>query len=227
MRAVQFALPMKTVRRLLILAVVAAAATQAGVIWDYSPAGLTLTTGYWTNEPGGQNFAEIVSFSTGASVTGYDHYTGASVPLQTEFRLKLLADAGGQPGTLLQQFDLLADSVVLDGTYYANYFGDNEDIYRYSFSFPAIILAPGVSYWIGMSGASGDVNQAGVQAPGNSQMAQFYGGSFDHMTQTLVGDQSFRLSGELGDFTGQTPEPGTLALLGLGLLSVALLRRTA
>jgi hypothetical protein len=212
-------------QNVLVLAALAAAAAHAGVIFDYSPgSGPALTAGTWGNQYDQQNFAELVTFSTGAKITGYDHYTGTADAGSATFRMKLLADNAGTPGALLQQVDLSPVSFALDGTYYSVFIDSEQDIYRYTFSFPGIVLAPGVSYWIGMTGLSQEVGQAALESSNDGSMAQFRGLIFLNMTNPeVVGDQSFRLSGDLGDFTG-TPEPATFALFAGGLAAMALAR---
>jgi hypothetical protein len=135
---------------------------QAAIIWDYSPASQT-PAGDWSDISTDQNFAASVTFQTGAKITGYDHYTDLSYAGGSEYRLKPLADNGGTPGALLLALDLSPNRFDLAGTY------NDVDVYRASFSFPELTLAPGVKYWIGVSGVSEEVGQTAVWTYPSSQ----------------------------------------------------------
>ena len=80
----------------------------------------------------------------------------------------------------------------------------------------SIDVLGGVQYWIGASGngfEAGQVSLLGSGDPGDGQMAQFSGTTYEFMTQ--VGDQSYQLIGNPSG--GTTPEPSSLTLIGIGI----------
>lgn len=194
--------------------------SQAAVIWDYSPAaspGATLT-GEWANSSMGQNFAERVSFAAGASVTGIDIYSAGLFGDVGSPVVIRIWNGVGVPGALLAVFPTVISIEDNDGAGAAvspNGYGPltrkHADI--------SFAMLPGVSYWIGMSGDGFELGQIGLQAVDDGQMAQFSGAFFSHLAD--LGDQAFRLEGDVG----AVPEPSSIALLTLGLTTVAMLKR--
>jgi hypothetical protein len=192
---------------------VAAVPGSAAIIWDYSPA----TTGApyfgeFSNQSAGQNFAEEVSFTTGATLSGIDIYSSELWgDVGDTAQVRIWSDAGGQPRLLLHDFSTIItaeDGVGAVGS---------ETRKHASFSYG---LAPGDTYWIGMSGVASELGQIGLLGVDDSSMAQFFGTNFALVNS--AGDMAFRLDGELGE---PVPEPATLFLLGSGLVGLVARRR--
>jgi hypothetical protein len=218
-----------TIRAIALAAFVAAGAAHAAqpvssppasanpIVWDKGPS--TGPAGdAWSNQTAGQNFADSVTLAHTTFITGFNYFTVLDLSgdnASDAFHLKVLADAGGQPGAYLTQEDIGFQAVT-------SIVGGIEEL---SFQFAPIEFTAGTTYWVGLSGNGFEAAQLSVLDPGFDGMAQFDGASFDFMATgangfTDVGDQMFQL-------TGVVPEPANIALMaaGLALVGFAVRRR--
>jgi hypothetical protein len=198
------------------LVVISSGSAFASVIWDYSPAtysAATVSTD-WSNYSTAQNFAEKVSFATGATVTGIDIYSGSNWGVVGEsVTVRLWSDVSGAPGLLLQDIVTTISKVDTDGA--------TGSFTRKHADFSSLLLTPGTNYWIGMSG-SGELAQAGLLTIDDDSMAYFSGTTFLAVLPGL-GDMAFRLEGTTGN--SPVPEPATMLLFGTGIAGLAAVSR--
>ncbi|MFC7050829.1 PEP-CTERM sorting domain-containing protein [Emcibacter nanhaiensis] len=197
-------------------ALAGALSADATVIWDQSPdtTGGSSTSNTWTNNSDGQNFAEIVNFGQGGTLTGidifsYDGYgsVGGAVTI------RIWADDGGLPGALITSIDSEIATIDTEATSLVSV---SRKYAEFDFAFDA------GSFWIGMSGTGYTLGQTGLDNIIDDRMAQFSGETYSHLA-SVTGDMAFRLHGELGDV--EVPEPAPLALLGLGLIGLGIARK--
>lgn len=194
----------------------------ASIIWDYSPGttGAVVSpegsNGNWSNHSQGQNFAEIVSFATGATITGMDIYSNnywGSVGQGVVIRL--WSDVNGNPDSLLYEINSQISAIDEVGI------GSNTEINRKHADF-SLTLDAGVDYWIGMSG-DGEITLAGLRDVQDDQMAVFGSNTFNSLM--YIGDMAFRLEGSTSSTPEPTPEPTTMLLMGAGLAGIVSGRR--
>jgi len=164
------------------LALVASPAL-ADVIFDQGPSTGSYA-GCWSNYTESQNFAEQSTLGADATLTGVVIWTCISEQSPT-MHVKILDDAGGQPGSYLYEQDVNADSWTVDGS-----------LYRVEVSITPFDMTAGTTYWVGVSGNGFELGQASVQTPGDGTMAQFSGRNFSF--HTGVGDQMYQLIGNFG-----------------------------
>ena len=100
--------------------------------------------------------------------------------------------------------------------------GIGAPIFQETFLFTNVLLGAG-TYWLQLSNATGSGGSVYWDQNSGPSAASL---SVDSVVRPLngkgEGSETFQI---LGDPTGQTPEPGTAALLGAGLLLAGILRR--
>ena len=211
---------LKTLATTLILSLPVAANAVPLVVWDQSPdaVGGSITSGYWSNSTSSQNFADIVNFANDIQITGMDIFTGNA--------LGSLGDTGtvrvrsGSHTATPIEFTETVSVIDSDGT------GSAASLHRIHVDFTnPLELVGGVDYWIGLSGTSTNWVQAGISGGTgpllNNSVARYMDTTFITFA-TDVQDQAFRLWSDDGT---SVPAPGTIALLGLGLVGLGMTRR--
>src|SRR5579871_3189378 len=101
--------------------------------------------GSWQNQTAGQNFADVATFSHSVSITQYIYYTNFDPSTFGTMHVKVLADAGGVPGSLITSQDVSVSSFAVDGVYSGN------TVYNVTLNLSTINLSAG-TYWFGASG---------------------------------------------------------------------------
>jgi hypothetical protein len=189
------------------------AAAQAGtVVWNYAPTNGDAVC-CWANYLNGQNFADNFTLPGNSTIIGFNLFTGNFPGYPgAAYNVHLYADNGGVPGSLIESQDVSASSF----SYYGNFNGVS--VYKAVIPLAPMSVMGGVEYWIGACGISFEAGQLSLQGPGDpgdGQIAQFNGTSFQAIVP--IGDQSFQIIA-----TGAAvPEPSSLALFGAGLASLA------
>ena len=134
--------------------------------------------------------------------------------LSSNLQVSLLSSNSGAPGSLLATFDgLSSDAISSSG------FGS----YRFSLA-SGYSLAANTTYWIEIAAADPNAVQwsyssdlSGLGVAGESSYSAAFGIS-PNDTAALAGFGPYQMAVEL-------PEPGSLALIGLGLVGLVVVRR--
>jgi hypothetical protein len=195
-------------------------AADAAIVWDYSPkttgAVVSPSVGNWfTNMSTKQNFAEQFLLPQSTTLTGMDVYTISSrAAVEKSVTVRLWEDYEGAPKTLLKDFTETLAIVDVEGAST----DPNPTMVRAfaRFNEPIRLLA-NMRYWIGMSGTGdgesdlGQLALVNLNAPGDSRMAQFSDKMFTGLTNNEVGDQAFRLHGNISEVPTPAMIPGLLS----------------
>lgn len=200
----------RTVGLATLAALSVAAVSQGALLWDQGM-GTGTIKGAYGNATSSQNFADLATFGSSVTITGYNHFTTDSSATPSTMTVRVYA-GGATPGALITSQVASVSSIASLGAFGVY------DVYEWSLDLAPINLAAG-SYWFGASydaaSGGGQVTLNGVASPGDGQLAKFSGAAFSNMQPD--GDQAFQLTG------APVPEPFTLSLAGLAL--VAALRR--
>jgi hypothetical protein len=189
--------------------------TKAAIIYDQSPilAGIIAAEG--GNAAAGFNHADQASFTSAATVTGMDIYSSADTGFVST-TIRIFNDLGGLPGTLVvPEFTEIISVIDTAGLPIGS------SLTRKHVDFTtAVLLDANTTYWFSMTGTNSDL---GLALYGASTIAD--GEHFNRFGSGVwtpsFSDTAFRLSGTLAAI----PEPGTLAILGLGLVGLGFARR--
>ena len=161
------------------------AAMGQTVVFDQGPTTGTVTT-CWSNYTANQNFADKARLLAPTKITAIIIFT-CEPPVAATVHVKILSDNGsGAPGSVLYAEDKTPDAWVADAA---------SGGYKVTVQLTTPFVADaGVTYWYGVSGNGFELGQFGVSSPGDGQMAQFSGSTYNHSAG--IGDQMFQLLGE-------------------------------
>jgi len=220
--------------------ILAVGGANAAVLYEPTPIGSSARTAHYsTSDSTGFLPFDNFTLSLGESVLratwrGFwiDFNNQVPVPAPSPnvltWQLGFYADNAGAPGTQLASSSLLAADVTetFQGTGVFNINGAfNVSFYEYSVDLPtAFVPSAAGQYWFSILSVAGASNPAfalrGATGGDDLSYQQQLGAGMSVVTGNPVArDRAIRLEGEV-------PEPGTIALAGMALLALPLLRRT-
>jgi len=184
------------------------AAMGQTVVFDHGPTTGTPVASCWSNSTAYQNFADQATLPSATEITAVVDFT-CDAPVGT-VHVKILSDNGsGAPGSVLYAEDKTPDASIADAA---------SGGYKVTVNLTTPFSAQaGVTYWYGVSGNGSNPDQLSILSPGDGQMAQFDGATYQFSAS--VGDQMFQLLGQ--------PVEAIPTLDRWGLLAFALLMAAA
>lgn len=196
------------------------AGAQAGIIYDN---GGPNTTNGWYIE--GSSFsADDFNLASSAQIYGvgfyFQNYQGIT-DWNQDIIYAIRADSSGQPGTILATGAGQNLTAVDSGLPWCCGGGN---AYLVTFDLVSPFSATGgTTYWLALGGATGFTSAWWVTANPNSTATGLY--SFSGGAWNDTGNQLAFYLTDTAHGSAAIPEPGTMALLGLGLAGFAALRR--
>ncbi|MCK5425222.1 MAG: hypothetical protein KAI89_07605, partial [Emcibacter sp.] len=141
----------------IVFSIVSISTASANIIWDYSPD----TTGAsgpnnYSNQSGAQNFLELVTFTSGGTITGMDIFSGdfvgnvgdsVDIKIWSNMTGSLGFPIGAMPANPIVTLNEIISVVDIEGT---SSFGG---ITRKFAAFTNAYSFTAGNYWIGMSGS--------------------------------------------------------------------------
>lgn len=198
----------------LLLLVVAHTASADPIIIDFSPdtTGAPVTIANYSNLHPFQIIGDQFTVTEDMTLTGGSVFSDSNWGfLGDAVRFMIFGDTAGTPD-LAPLFDILTTVDAVDTTLTTSAAG----ITRKHASIADIFLAAG-TYWFSMPGNGTEIAQAAGNFDDNSSR---FGPT--NLPNSTPGDMFFTLEGTSAI---SVPEPGTLALFGLGLAAMGLSRR--